>query len=43
MSLYERHGRSRAHCFPCDFDGDALDLEAALSGEDLATTIRRWS
>jgi CHC2 zinc finger len=42
MSLYERHGRSRAHCFPCDFDGDALDLEAALSGEDLATTIRRW-
>jgi hypothetical protein len=42
MSLYERNGRSRAHCFPCDFDGDALDLEAALAGEDLTTTIRRW-
>jgi hypothetical protein len=42
MSLYERRGRSRAHCFPCDFDGDAIDLESAISGEDVATTIRRW-
>jgi hypothetical protein len=42
MSLYERGGRSRAHCFPCDFDGDPIDLEAAITGEDLKTTIRRW-
>ena len=43
MSVYERGGKSRAHCFGCDFDGDALDLEAALAGEDVATTIRRWA
>jgi CHC2 zinc finger len=42
MSLYERAGKSRAHCFPCDWSGDALDLEAALTGEDLPQTIRRW-
>jgi CHC2 zinc finger len=43
MSLYERGGKSRAHCHGCGWNGDALDLEAALAGEDLATTIRRWS
>lgn len=43
MSLYERDGRSRAHCFGCDWSGDALDLEAGLSGEDLKATIARWS
>jgi CHC2 zinc finger len=43
MSVYERNGRSRVHCHSCDWSGDAIDLEAALSGEDLATTIRRWS
>jgi CHC2 zinc finger len=42
MSLYERRGRSRAHCFPCGWDGDAIDLEAAIAGEDVLTTIRRW-
>jgi hypothetical protein len=43
MSLYERGGKSRVHCHSCDWSGDALDLEAALAGEDLKTTIRRWS
>ena len=43
MSVYERDGKSRVHCHSCDWSGDALDLEAALAGEDLETTIRRWS
>jgi hypothetical protein len=43
MSLYERDGRSRFHCFGCDVSGDALDLEADLAGDTLADTIRRWS
>jgi hypothetical protein len=42
MSLYERAGKSRAHCYPCSWDGDVLDLEAALAGEEVVTTIRRW-
>jgi hypothetical protein len=42
MSLYERDGKSRAHCFPCDWDGDAVDLEAALVAEDLKITITKW-
>jgi hypothetical protein len=42
MSVYERSGKSRAHCHSCDFDGDAIDLEAAISGEDVVTTIKRW-
>jgi hypothetical protein len=37
-----RTGRSRVHCHGCGWSGDAIDLEAALGGEDLVTTIRRW-
>lgn len=42
MSLYERVGKSRAHCHGCQWDGDVIDLEAALAGEDLPQTIKRW-
>jgi hypothetical protein len=42
LSLFERDGTSRFRCHACDAHGDALDLEAQLAGEDLATTIRRW-
>ena len=34
-SLYERAGKQRWHCHGCELDGDALDLEAALSGRTL--------
>ncbi len=43
MSLYEKAGNSRAHCHACSWDGDSIDLEAALADEDLRTTIRRNS
>jgi hypothetical protein len=43
MSIYGRAGKEYVHCHGCGFDGDALDIEAALAGEDLKTTIRRWT
>jgi hypothetical protein len=39
-SLYERAGKQRWHCHSCDRDGDALDLEAALSGKTLREILR---
>ncbi|CAN5743375.1 hypothetical protein BH18ACT15_BH18ACT15_11880 [soil metagenome] len=34
LSLYRgRDGRERWHCFVCDTGGDALDLEAAITGK----------
>lgn len=42
MSLFERDGISRFHCFGCDAHGDVIDLEAHLAGESLTDTIRRW-
>lgn len=42
MSLYERDGRSRFHCHACGAHGDALDLEAELSGTELSEVIRGW-
>jgi hypothetical protein len=42
MSLHEFKEVSRAYCFGCGWKGDAIDLEAALAGEDLPTTIKRW-
>jgi hypothetical protein len=34
-SLYERAGKQRWHCHSCELDGDALDLESALSGRTI--------
>lgn len=36
LSLYRgRDGKERWHCHGCDAGGDALDLEAALSGRTI--------
>jgi hypothetical protein len=41
LSLYRgRDGRERWKCHSCDAGGDALDLEAALSGRDIGELIR---
>lgn len=43
LSLFEgKDGKSRFRCHGCDAHGDALDLEAHLSGESLRDTVRRW-
>jgi len=42
LVVREHQGKSRWHCFGCEEHGDALDLEAALMGELLSETIRRW-
>jgi hypothetical protein len=44
MGVYEKRGVSRFHCFAshCGKDGDALDLETALSGTDLGTVMSRY-
>jgi len=42
LSLYEREGVSRWRCHACDMGGDAIDLEARLSGSDAAEVARRW-
>jgi DNA primase len=41
LSLYQgRDGRARWHCHGCGVGGDALDLEAALSGQRVEDVIR---
>ncbi|MFN2489405.1 MAG: CHC2 zinc finger domain-containing protein [Actinomycetota bacterium] len=41
LSFYRaRDGRERWHCFPCDLDGDALDLEAMLTKRSVQQVIR---
>lgn len=40
LSLYRgKDGRERWKCHGCDRGGDALDLEAALSGRDVKDLI----
>lgn len=41
-SLYTSGERSRFHCHGCDFDGDAIDLEAALTERSIGDVIREW-
>lgn len=41
-SVYERRGRLRFHCHACGFDGDAIDLEAALSGRSVRELISEF-
>jgi DNA primase len=36
-------GKERYRCHGCGVRGDALDLEAALSGLSLREAIRRWA
>ena len=41
LSLFTgRDGKPRWRCFACDMGGDALDLEARLSGRTIAEVLR---
>jgi hypothetical protein len=43
LSLYRgRDGKERWKCHSCDAGGDALDLEAALSGSDVKDLIHEY-
>jgi DNA primase len=44
LSLFTgRDSKERWKCHGCDAGGDALDLEAALSGQSLAEVIKEWA